>query len=109
MGFVGLQLYHEGKLYSSSYSCHTIIKHHVYYFIMLKHVMLSRVVPVNEEVNVVEPVPEEGHPLVEVGFDICGTDLELTTLSTKASLGCIQPSLCFTKFTLLMLMLCCIR
>jgi hypothetical protein len=43
---------------------------------MLKHVMLSRVVPVNEEVNVVKPVPEEGQSPVEVGFDICGTDPE---------------------------------
>jgi hypothetical protein len=38
--------------------------------------MLSRVVPVNEEVNVVEPVPEEGQSLMEVGLDICGTDPE---------------------------------
>jgi hypothetical protein len=30
----------------------------------------------NEEVNIVEPVPEEGQSLVEVGFDICGTDPE---------------------------------
>jgi hypothetical protein len=30
----------------------------------------------NEEVNVVEPVLEEGQSLVEVGFDICGTDPE---------------------------------
>jgi hypothetical protein len=36
--------------------------------------MLSCVVPVNEEVNVVEPVPEEGQSPVEVGFDICGTN-----------------------------------
>jgi hypothetical protein len=31
---------------------------------------------VNEEVNVVEPVPEEEQSSVEVGFDICGTDPE---------------------------------
>jgi hypothetical protein len=43
---------------------------------MLKHVMLSRVVSLNEEVNVVEPVPEEGQSPVEVVFDICGTDSE---------------------------------
>jgi hypothetical protein len=43
---------------------------------MLKHVMLSRIVPVNEEVNVDEPVLEEGQSPVEVGFDICGTDPE---------------------------------
>jgi hypothetical protein len=30
----------------------------------------------NEEVNVVEPVPKEGQLPVEVGFDICGTDPE---------------------------------
>jgi hypothetical protein len=47
-----------------------------YYFIMLKHVMLSRVVPVNEEVNVVEPVPEEGQSPMEAGFNIYGTDPE---------------------------------
>jgi hypothetical protein len=42
---------------------------------MLKHDMLSRVVPVNEELNVVDPVLEEGQSL-EVGFDICGIDPE---------------------------------
>jgi hypothetical protein len=36
----------------------------------------SRVVPVNEEVNVVELVPEEGQSPVEVRFDICRTDPE---------------------------------
>jgi hypothetical protein len=29
---------------------------------------------VNEEINVVEPAPEEEQSSVEVGFDICGTD-----------------------------------
>jgi hypothetical protein len=43
---------------------------------MLKHVILSRIVPVNEEVNVVEPIPEEEQSPVEVGFDIYGTDPE---------------------------------
>jgi hypothetical protein len=43
---------------------------------MLKHVMLSHIVPVNEEINVVEPVPEEEQSSVEVEFDICGTDPE---------------------------------
>jgi hypothetical protein len=43
---------------------------------MLKHVMLSRVVPVNEEVNVVKPVPKEGQSPVEVGLDIYGTNPE---------------------------------
>jgi hypothetical protein len=31
---------------------------------------------VNEEINVIEPVPEEEPSSVEVGFDIYGTDLE---------------------------------
>jgi hypothetical protein len=31
---------------------------------------------VNEEINVVEPVPEEASSSVEVGFDICGIDPE---------------------------------
>jgi hypothetical protein len=31
---------------------------------------------VNEEVNVAEPVPKEEQMLVEVEFDICGTDPE---------------------------------
>jgi hypothetical protein len=31
---------------------------------------------VNEEVNVVKPVSEEGQSPVEVEFDICGTDPE---------------------------------
>jgi hypothetical protein len=30
----------------------------------------------NEEVNVVKPVPEEGQSLVEIGFNICGTEPE---------------------------------
>jgi hypothetical protein len=30
----------------------------------------------NEEITVVEPVPEEEQTSVEVGFDICCTDLE---------------------------------
>jgi hypothetical protein len=38
--------------------------------------MLSRIVPVNEEINVVKLVPKEEQSLVEVGFDICGTDPE---------------------------------
>jgi hypothetical protein len=31
---------------------------------------------VNEEINVVEPVPEEEQSSMEVKFDICGTDPE---------------------------------
>jgi hypothetical protein len=44
---------------------------------MLKHVMLSCIVPVNEEGNVVEPVPKEEQSSVDVGFDICGTNSKL--------------------------------
>jgi hypothetical protein len=54
------------------------------------------------EVNVVEPVPEEELSPVEVGFDICGTDLE-PEIPVEA-LDAYNPSLCFTKFTSLMLM-----
>jgi hypothetical protein len=42
----------------------------------IEHTLSSRVVPVNEEINMVEPVPEEEPSSVEVGFDICGTDPE---------------------------------
>jgi hypothetical protein len=31
---------------------------------------------VNEEINVVEPIPEEEQSSVKVRFDICGTDPE---------------------------------
>jgi hypothetical protein len=31
---------------------------------------------VNEEIVVVEPIPEEEQTSVEMGFDICGSDLE---------------------------------
>jgi hypothetical protein len=77
---------------------------------MLKHIMLSCIVPVNEEVNVVTPVPEEEQSLVEVGFDICGTDLEPEIPIDQGkpwmhlNLPCILKS-----FTSLMLMLCYIR
>jgi hypothetical protein len=51
--------------------------------------MLSRIVPVNKEINVVKPVPEEELLSVEVGFNICGTDPDYIFLSIKASPGCI--------------------
>jgi hypothetical protein len=47
--------------------------------------MLSRVVPVNEEVNVIELVPEKGQSLVVVGFNICGTDPDPEISVDKAS------------------------
>jgi hypothetical protein len=77
---------------------------------MLKHIMLSRIVPMNEEVNVVTLVPKEEQSPVEVGFDICGTVLELEISVDQGkpwmhlNLPCILKS-----FTSLMLMLCCIR
>jgi hypothetical protein len=72
--------------------------------------MLSHIVPVNEEINVVEPVPEEEQSSVEVGFDICGTDPEPKIPVDQGkprmhlNLPCVLKS-----FTSLMLMFCCIR
>jgi hypothetical protein len=77
---------------------------------MLKHIMLSRIVPVNEEINVVKPVPEEEQSSVEVGFDICGTHSEpeipvnLGKPQMHLNLSCVLKS-----FTSLMLMFCYIR
>jgi hypothetical protein len=66
---------------------------------MLKHMMLSHVVPVNEEVSVVEPVLEEGQSLVEIGFDICGTDAEPKIPVDQGKLRFhLNHSLTFTKF-----------
>jgi hypothetical protein len=64
---------------------------------------------VNEEGNVVEPVPEEEQSLVEVRFDICGTDPELNIPvdQGKAS-DAFKPFLCFEKLYFTLLMLCCI-
>jgi hypothetical protein len=65
---------------------------------------------VNEEINVVEPVPEEEPLLEEVGFDICGTDpepkisIDQGKLRMHLNLPCVLKS-----FTSLILMLCCIR
>jgi hypothetical protein len=72
--------------------------------------MLSRIVPVNEEVNVVVPIPEEEQSLVEVGFDICGTnpEPEISIDQGKPRMHLNLP--CVLKsFASLMLMLCCIR
>jgi hypothetical protein len=41
---------------------------------------------VNEEITVVEPVPEEEQTSVEVGFDICGTDPEPELLVDQGKL-----------------------
>jgi hypothetical protein len=72
--------------------------------------MLSRIVPVNEDVNVVEPIPEEGQSSVEVGFDICGTDPEpeIPVNQGKPRMHLNLPCV-LKRFTSLMLMLCCIR
>jgi hypothetical protein len=45
--------------------------------------MLSRIVPVNKEINVLAPIPEEEQSLVEVGFDIYGTNPEPEILIDK--------------------------
>jgi len=73
VGFVGLQLYHEGKLYSSCYhfmyhraSC--LPFHHV------KHVLLSRVVNDSDR-DIVDRASEEGFP-VETGFHNFDPSLE---------------------------------
>jgi hypothetical protein len=65
---------------------------------------------VNEEITEVEPVPEEEPMSVEVGFEICGTDLEpkIPVDQGKSRLHLNLP--CVLKsFTSLMIMLCCIR
>jgi hypothetical protein len=77
MGFVGLQLYRDEKLYSKF----LILFHHHQSIVSyeVKHIIsmhwLSRVVIESKELNV-EPNPKEGVPSFEVGFDICGTDPE---------------------------------
>jgi hypothetical protein len=65
---------------------------------------------VNEEVNVVELVPEEGQSLVEVGFDICGTDPEpkIPIDQGKPRMYLNLP-LSFQSFISLILMNYCIR
>jgi hypothetical protein len=39
----------------------------------------------NKEVNVIELVPKKGQSLVEVGFNICGTDPDPEISVDKAS------------------------
>jgi hypothetical protein len=64
----------------------------------------------NEEINVIEPVPEEEPSFVEVGFDICGTDPEpeIPVDQGKPRMHLNLPYVS-KSFTLLMLMLFCIR
>jgi hypothetical protein len=64
---------------------------------------------VNEEITVVEPIPEEEQTSVEVGFDICGNpEPELPVDQGKPLMRLNLP--CVLKsFTSLKLMLCCIR
>jgi hypothetical protein len=64
----------------------------------------------NEEITEVESVPEEEPTSMEVGFDICGTDLkpELSVDQGKPP-DAFKPSLCFEKLYFTLLMLCCIR
>jgi hypothetical protein len=51
------------------YRASCFVLHHV------EHTLSSRVVPVNEEITEVESIFEEEPTSVEVGFNICGTDL----------------------------------
>jgi type II secretory pathway component PulC len=76
----------------------------------VEHTLSSHVVPVNDEVNVVKLVFEEGQSPVEVRFDICGTNLEpeIPVDQDKPRMHLTLPCV-FTKFTSLMLLLCCIR
>jgi hypothetical protein len=89
-------------IYIHQASC--FVLHHI------EHTLSSRVVPVNEEVNVIKPVPEEEQSSVEVGFDIRGTDPEPEIPVDQGkprmhlNLPCVLKS-----FTSLMLILCCIR
>jgi hypothetical protein len=64
----------------------------------------------NEEITVVEPVPEEEQTSVEVGFDICGTNPEPELPADQGKPQMYLNIPCVLKsFTSLMLILCCIR
>ena len=73
VGFVGLQLYREGQLYSRCIIFHVPWKHHVYIIIMLNHMLSFRVEPESETI-LVEQVLEES-PVV-TGFGNRDTDPE---------------------------------
>ena len=64
---------------------------------MLDMALLLRVVNKGEHV-VVNQDAEEVNPSVEVRSNTCETSQEQTFPSTKASPGCINPTLCFTNF-----------
>jgi hypothetical protein len=72
--------------------------------------MLSCIVPVNEEVNVVALVPEEEQSPMEIRFNIYGTDpepeipIDHGKPRMHLNIPCVLKS-----FTSLILMLCCIR
>jgi hypothetical protein len=64
----------------------------------------------SEVITKVETILEEEHTSMEVGFDVCGTDLEpkLPVDQGKPRMHLNLP--CVLKsFTSLLLMLCCIR
>jgi hypothetical protein len=44
---------------------------------------------VNEEIVVVEPIPEEEQTSMGVGFDICGTDPDPELPADQGKPGCI--------------------
>jgi hypothetical protein len=52
-------------------------------------IMFCTFCTVNEEINVVEPVPKEEPSSLEVGFDICGTDPEPEIPVNQGKSGCI--------------------
>jgi hypothetical protein len=76
-------------------ACHVIdlVMHHQASCLLFHHVeayvFILRVVTENES-DIIEPVPEEVVPPVEVGFDICGTDPEPVYLdNTQGKPRCI--------------------
>ena len=85
-----VQLYHEGKLYSSLLILFEFIHAPVCIFhaLCLLHIIMSSMHPLlhvvteSEEVTV-NQVPEEENPPVEVGFDICGSSEEPNTSTNQ--------------------------
>ena len=85
-----MQLYCEEKLYSSLLILLEFIHAPVCIFhaLCLLHIIMSSMHPLlgvvteSEEVTV-NQVPEEENPLVEVGFDICGSSEEHNTSTNQ--------------------------
>ena len=75
VGFVRLQLYREGKLYSFYFTCYAPSSIMFTFWHRIKACIVLRVVTGNEDI-LVEDITEEPSYPIEVGFDICGTDPE---------------------------------